>query len=92
MDSGATDSFINREFMFSNHMKSEPGLQNIVMATKSLSAEILGVVKSNMTYGGQSYSVKLKVLNNLCEDLILGHDFIKQHKKIVFNLGTHVIR
>ena len=53
MDSEATDSFINREFMFSNHMKSEPCLQNILMATKSLSAEILGVVKSNIKYGGR---------------------------------------
>ena len=87
MDSGATESFINREFALKNKFECKPCAQSIIMASKALSASVSGTIDAVVDYGGQSYMLCLKVMNELCADLILDQDFMKLHDKIVFEMG-----
>ena len=86
MDSGATDSFINREFALKNTLKGKPCAQSITMALKGLLPSAFGTVDTVVNHGGQSYMLCLKVMNELCAELVLGHDFMKLHDKIVFEM------
>ena len=54
---------------------------------KALSANVTGTVDVIVEYGGQSYRLCLKVMDDLCADLILGLDFMKKHVKIIFEMG-----
>ena len=56
------------------------------MASKALSDSVFASVVTIVNYGGQSYMLCLKVINELCADLVLGHDFMKLHDKIVFKM------
>ena len=57
------------------------------MSSKALSASVSGTIDTVVNYGGQSYMLCLKVLNELCSDLVLGYDFMKLHDKIVIEMG-----
>ncbi|XP_068240950.1 uncharacterized protein [Palaemon carinicauda] len=52
----------------------------VSMADESLSSNILGVCNVDLELKGETYhSVKLKVLQSLCSDVILGHDFLRKY-------------
>ena len=58
------------------------------MAFSTLNALSPGFVRVNMMHNGQEYpSACLGVLKDLCYDIILGHDFQKQHKSVTFQYG-----
>ena len=55
----------------------------ITMATNDHCSLTQGHVNVELKYEEKQYnSVKLSILPNLCSDIILGHDFLKQHEKI----------
>ena len=87
MDFGAIDSFTDREFFLKNNFECKPCAHSLIMASKALSSSVSGTVNIVVNYGGQSYMLCLKVINKLCADLVLGHDFMKLHDKIVFEMG-----
>ena len=60
----------------------------MTMADSSVSSKIKGQCFVDITLQNRKYeNVKLYVLDNLCADVILGQDFMKQHESIVFNFG-----
>ena len=57
------------------------------MATTSLTENIYGCCNVDITVNGSNYSsVKLRVLKNLCTDILLGQDFQSLHKQVIFRL------
>ena len=58
------------------------------MADASSTTKIEGECYVNFAMQKRYYkNVKLHVLENLCSDVILGQDFMKQHEKVVFEFG-----
>ena len=48
---------------------------------------VTGCCTTDTTLNDRTYSnVKLSVLNDLCSDIILGHDFQKCHKRLTIEL------
>jgi hypothetical protein len=60
----------------------------IHMASTNLTVEIKGFCYLDLTINGRYYQqMKLLILQNLCSDIILGHDFMKQHDSVNFSFG-----
>ena len=64
----------------------------VSMANSSLTTKVEGechvdISLMNFEKETKYENVKLYVLGNLCSDVILGQDFMKQHKTVVFNFG-----
>ena len=59
------------------------------MAESSLSVDIIGyVIINNMKMRGNNYAnIKLLVLKNLCADVIIGQDILKQHDSLNLKFG-----
>ena len=53
-----------------------------------MNTTILGYCERDLKLNGHDYkNVRLSSLKNMCSDVILGHDFQKQHQHLKFNLG-----
>ena len=57
------------------------------MALTTLTTHIVGCCTADITLNNCTYpKVKLCVLEDLCSDIILGHDFQKRHKRVTIEL------
>ena len=53
-----------------------------------MNTTVLGYCTIDITLNNSIYrNVRLSVLKDLCSDIILGHDFQKQHKNLTFKFG-----
>ena len=69
-------------------LKIKPSTRNISMALSTINTKILGYCEIDRKLNGHDYkNVRLSLLKDLCSDVILGHDFQKQHQHLKFNLG-----
>lgn len=89
VDTGSTESFISEkcvsDLKLSVH-QCKP--TKVSMAATSLSTAISGCCIETLSVQDRMYAdVKLSVLPYLCSDLILGHDFLKQHEKVTVDFG-----
>ena len=58
------------------------------MASSNLKNNIAGRCVADLSINGVNYNfLSLKIMKNLCTDLLLGHDFQSQHKQVVFKFG-----
>ena len=58
------------------------------MASTSMESSISGQCNVTIEVNGRKYQkARLDILQNLCSDVILGHDFQKQHKNVIFSYG-----
>ena len=74
IDSGSSMSFINKDTAKRLNIEINPCFDNVSMATTSLTENIYGCCNVDITVKGSNYSnVKLRVLKNLCTDILLGH-------------------
>ena len=88
VDTGSTLSFISKNFIDSNKLRTEPCSTLVTMATESNSSKTLGLCRASLSTGSMDLGIiSLLVLDNLCADIILGHDLLQQHKSvsILFN-------
>ena len=54
-----------------------------------MNTQILGYCEIDIKINGHDYkNVRLSLLNDLCSDVILGHDFQKEHQHLKFKLGA----
>ena len=66
-------------------------VSQVGMADSSVTAKIEGQVFVDIQLQNRKYeNVKLYVLDNLCAEVILGQDFMKQHDTVVFNFGGNL--
>ena len=90
-DSGSSDSFISSSFVQKHKLSSTPYNKpvTIAMASESCVREAIGVCVLDV------FEVKTLVLNktplmimdDLCCDIIVGHDIIREHEKLVIHFG-----
>ena len=87
-DSGSSLNFVTEEYVMKNKLHRYPYEGGVTMASKLFSSEISGYCKVSLVVYGQEYKgIKLYILPKLCFDVIIGHDFLKLHEKVVFELG-----
>ena len=88
LDTGASESFVSDAVVKTAQLKIHGKPSRVPMAFDKLSAPILGKVCSDLTVQGHDYTnVTLSVMPGLCADVVLGQDFLQQHKEVVIKLG-----
>ena len=88
IDSCSSDSFMSENIAKMLKLKIKPSTRNISMALSTMNTDILGYCEIDLKLNGHDYkNVRLSLLKDLCSDVILGHDFQKQHQHLKFNLG-----
>ena len=88
IDTGSSESFINREFVRLHKLPSIPANGQISMASTSFKSNITGQCVANMTIAEFEYPhSRFSILPNLCADIIVGHDILAQHSKMEMEFG-----
>ena len=90
MDTGSSGCFISENFVKKNKLKIQPAMGKVQMASSSLNAPVKGQCTVNINLLGEWYTnVKLEILPDLCSEVILGRDFMRQHSSVNFYFGGH---
>ncbi|XP_068235686.1 uncharacterized protein [Palaemon carinicauda] len=88
IDTGSSENFVSQKIAKENNLIILPDDGHVSMADASLSSKVLGLCCVDVELQGQIYpSVKLKVLPALCSDVILGHEFLKNHSALEMAFG-----
>ena len=88
IDSGSTDSFISQLLVEQLSLDVKKSEVQVHMASTSLCSQILGVCFVDILINDRTYkNVALKVMKDLCADVLLGLDFQSQHQSVVLNFG-----
>ena len=88
LDTGASESFVNDAVVRSAKLEVQGRPSRVSMASDKLTARVVGKVCSNLLLQGRDYcNVMLSVMPGLCADVVLGQDFLRQHKEVVIKLG-----
>ena len=88
IDSCSSDNFISENAFKSLRIPAYPSKKKVTMAWTSIESSISGQCNVTIEVNGRKYQkVRLDILQNLCSDVILGHDFQKQHKNVIFSCG-----
>ncbi|MGL4482017.1 MAG: RNase H-like domain-containing protein, partial [Lactococcus garvieae] len=83
IDTGSTESYISQTAVIVHNFKVEQSQTIISMASTHLTARTLGHCNVSIKHKNSYYPcVKLSVLSSLCADVLLGHDFLKQHSSL----------
>ena len=87
-DSGSYESFISSEYVSELNLKPIPYSRTVALASKACSGEITGILNLDISVNQNIYKeFPLKVMKNLCADIVLGNDFMKLHKEVTFVMG-----
>ena len=86
VDSGSSDSFIHPPLVDKLSLKKKLfSGENVYMASSTLTSTIRGKCVASITMNGGVYNnVPLFILPDLCSDVILGRDFMRQHSEVTF--------
>ena len=91
IDSGSTESFIHPDVVNTLSLDISTCVNNVSMASSSLSKTTLGVCRVNLSLNGHEYTdVKLSILPDLCADIILGLDFQQKHASVTLEYGGNL--
>ena len=85
-----TESYISEREARELKLEIHPSNKSIILTQKTLNTISRGYVVVNLPLclNDQSYvATRLGVHKNLCSDVILGWDFLRQHQKITFKYG-----
>ena len=88
IDTGSSGSFVSSEVVSANKWKLIPDDSVITMASTAHSCSTSGYCCVSIQHKDVVYELfKLRVLPNLCADVLLGHDFLSLHDKIEIPFG-----
>ena len=91
VDTGSSESFISSELVQKHKWPLLPseGCGEVSMAATSLTSKVLGICKARIELSDQRVydGVTLSVIQDLCCDVILGHNFLKQHSVVEIPFG-----
>jgi len=91
LDSGASECLIDEAFVTQYNLQHKPSCKKVCMALTSFSVEVKGSVKATVTLHGQTYKdVRIGVVKDLCADAVLGHDFMRLHDSVIFQMGGYL--
>lgn len=88
IDTGSSVSFINEKIARLMQLKQKPHKQTITLASQNNVTFVRSVCFATITMNKYSHKNRpLLVVSNLCADLIIGHDILKEHSCLQFNFG-----
>ena len=88
MDSCSSDNFISQAVINDLKLKCNPCDKTVSMALENVKAKYIGICHAGIELSGRWYAnVWIGVLENLCSDVILGFEFQRQHKNLIFEYG-----
>lgn len=88
-DSGASENFVDLKTVNKLQLEVQrTSYADICMASRNFSMKTLGSIVSSITVLDREYTnVRFDIIQNLCADAILGQEFFKKHKEIIFKPG-----
>lgn len=88
-DTASSDSYIREDLISRFKLQSKPMREEkIGLASEKVSINVSKYCSVNVVVKGEHYrEVQLKVMNNLCSQVLLGQDFMKLHDTIVMSFG-----
>ena len=88
LDTGSTESFIDSNTAKDLRVRIENSTGSVRMASTSFATKIKGICRVNLQFQDRSYNdYRLTVLSDLCSDIILGQDFMREHESLTLNFG-----
>ena len=88
IDSGSSDTFIDEAHSKKLNLVIFPKERTIPLADKEHVAKIVGEVIVDIEVNGVKHvKVAVEVIKNLCTDIIIGRDILKEHKRVVLNFN-----
>ena len=88
IDSGASHSHIDLKAAEWLNLPAPTGTTTkVALAKQTATFKTLGKTAVELEVFDNKYLMKLGVCKNLCADLILGEDFMKMHRRVVFELN-----
>ena len=89
IDSGSSSSFVNESTARKLNLKVIFHNENVFMASSSLQGQIVGRCITDVNINSVTCSARsLKIITDLCTDVLLGHDFQAQYKRVVFKFKS----
>nr|XP_045624310.1 uncharacterized protein LOC123774202 [Procambarus clarkii] len=80
IDTGSSENFIHKNIAEQSGLLVYPDNGAVSIATVSFSSKFLGQCSVDLELQGETYhGVNLKVLPDLCADVISGHNFLQNH-------------
>lgn len=88
IDTGSSVSFIDKSVAQMMKIKLKPYRQAISLASLNHTSFVDSICFATLTIDKHIYKQRpLLVVNNLCADVIVGHDLLKDHSKIELQFG-----
>ena len=89
MDTGSAHNYANPSIAKQCSLPFKPSPRGeVTLASTSCTTQISSLINMDLTIEGRSYKeLSMKVMKNLCVDVILGNEFLLMHDSIKFNLG-----
>lgn len=88
IDTGSSISFIDRELAQTMKLKTRTCYQTITLASASNVSHVNGVCHATIRINEHTYKQQpLFIINNLCADVIVGHDILKTHSCLELQFG-----
>ncbi|XP_054266988.1 uncharacterized protein LOC128989145 [Macrosteles quadrilineatus] len=83
IDTGSTSSFVNLKFVQLNKIKMYNESGQVSLAASNMKSNVHGFVEINLNLLNHNYNnFKMTVLEDLCTDVLIGHDIMKLHSNI----------
>ena len=88
VDTGSTETYINKHFLSSIQVPIFPSTGYILMASTVLQSPISGHCFVDLEILDHKYkNMRLTVLPDLCADVIIGHDILRLHSTLQVSFG-----
>lgn len=88
IDTGSSESFVSQDFANRHKLPIIQCQGQIAMASTSLHSNITGYCYANIKLSEHEYpNAKLSVMPDLCADVIIGHNILREHCSIEVNFG-----
>jgi len=88
LDSRASECFIDEAFVTHYNLQHKPSCKKACISSTPFSVEVKGSVKATVTLHGQTYKeVRFGLGKDLCADAVLGHDSMRLHDSVIFQMG-----
>lgn len=88
IDTGSSLSFISKNIAQFLNLSRKPCHQTITLASIGNTSVADGICFPTIEMGGYVYKrVPLLIIENLCADVIIGHDLLRKHSYIEMNFG-----
>ncbi|XP_014366187.2 uncharacterized protein LOC106717015 [Papilio machaon] len=88
IDSGSSTSFINKNFAELLRLKRHPWKETVTLASKKNCSHVDGYCTATIKLCEHTYKQKsLYILEDLCADVIIGHDILQDHSSVEIEFG-----